>query len=123
MSSKILIFLFSVCIQFCYSQQAASVWYDTDNGLPQNSVKDIIKDKYGFIWLSTENGLVRYDGYNFVTYNHLNLKNNRFSVFFGSIKKDSIYNITAYTENIVLLTKRNINVLHQQTNCTKKSAA
>ncbi|ROH86561.1 ATP-binding protein [Chryseobacterium cucumeris] len=120
MSSKILIFLFSVCIQFCYSQQAASVWYDTDNGLPQNSVKDIIKDKYGFIWLSTENGLVRYDGYNFVTYNHLNLKNNRFSVFFGSIKKDSIYNITAYTENIVLLTKRNINVLHQQTNCTKK---
>lgn len=71
----------------CYNQQTASVWYDTDNGLPQNSVKDIIKDKYEFMWLNTENGLVRYDGYNSITYNHLNLKNNRSSVFLEILKK------------------------------------
>lgn len=34
--------------------QYISTWYNTDNGLPQNSIKDIIKDKYGFIWLATE---------------------------------------------------------------------
>ncbi|SDI84576.1 ligand-binding sensor domain-containing protein [Chryseobacterium jejuense] len=114
-------FLLLVWLQFCYSQQSASVWYDTDNGLPQNSVKDIVKDKYGFIWLSTENGLVRYDGNNFVSYNQLSLKNNRFSAFFGSVEKDSIYNFTAYAENIVLLSKRNVSILHEQTNYTKKA--
>jgi hypothetical protein len=121
MSFKTFILLFLLWIQLCYSQEAASVWYDTDNGLPQNSVKDIIKDKYGFIWLSTENGLVRHDGYNFVTYNHLKLKNNRFSAFFGNIEKDSIYNFTAYTENIVLLSKRNVSTLNHQNNFTKRA--
>jgi ligand-binding sensor domain-containing protein len=106
MSHKALILLLLFWTQLCYIQQTGSVWYDTDNGLPQNSVKDIIKDKYGFIWISTENRLVRYDGYNFVAYNHLNLKNHRFTSLFGSIKKDSIYNSTVYTENIVLLSKR-----------------
>lgn len=118
---KAFILLLLFWAQLGYSQQAASVWYDTDNGLPQNSVKDIIKDRYGFIWLSTENGLVRYDGYNFVSYNHLKLKNNRFSVFFGNIEKDSIYNFTAYTENIVLLSKRNVSILHHQNNCIKRA--
>ena len=35
----------------------------TDNGLPQNSVYSIVKDKYGFMWFGTWGGLVRYDGY------------------------------------------------------------
>ena len=42
--------------------------YTTDNGLPQNSVKDIKFDKAGYCWLSTEMGLVRFDGKNFKTY-------------------------------------------------------
>ncbi|MCC3217997.1 hypothetical protein LIV57_22255 [Chryseobacterium sp. X308] len=120
LSRTALIVLLLFRIQLYDGQQAASVWYDTDNGLPQNSVKDIMKDKYGFIWLSTENGLVRYDGYNFVTYNHLNLKNNRFTSFFGSIEKDSIYNSTAYTENIVVLSKRNVSAFHHMNSYTKK---
>ncbi|BFO67483.1 response regulator [Chryseobacterium sp. KCF3-3] len=103
-----------------YGQQPASVWYDTDNGLPQNSVKDIIKDKYGFIWISTENGLVRYDGNNFVTYNHLNFKNNRFTFFFGNTKKDTIYNTTAYDENTALISKRNVSILTQKSGCIQR---
>ncbi|AWW31179.1 hypothetical protein DN752_14170 [Echinicola strongylocentroti] len=35
-----------------------------DNGLPQNSVYSIAKDKYGFMWFGTWGGAVRYDGYN-----------------------------------------------------------
>ena len=30
----------------------------------------MLKDKNGFLWLGTEDGLNRYDGYQFVTYRH-----------------------------------------------------
>lgn len=42
--------------------------YNTDNGLPQNSVKDVAFDEWGYCWLATEMGMVRYDGQRFVTY-------------------------------------------------------
>ncbi|WP_426295575.1 ATP-binding protein [Dyadobacter endophyticus] len=42
--------------------------YNTDNGLPQNSVKDIAFDEWGYCWLATEMGMVRFDGQRFVTY-------------------------------------------------------
>ncbi len=44
-----------------------------DNGLPQNSIKGISEDSQGFIWLATEDGLVRYDGQHFYVYNDFNL--------------------------------------------------
>jgi len=40
----------------------------SNNGLPQNTVLGIVKDKYGFMWFGTWNGLCRYDGYTFKTY-------------------------------------------------------
>ncbi|MCS4300935.1 HAMP domain-containing sensor histidine kinase [Chryseobacterium sp. BIGb0232] len=61
-----------------------------DNGLPQNSVKDIIKDKYGYLWLSTEDGIVRYDGVKFEHFNNFPLPNLNFEYFRGDISKDSI---------------------------------
>ncbi|SEJ15997.1 Signal transduction histidine kinase [Dyadobacter sp. SG02] len=42
--------------------------FTDDNGLPQNSVKAIAQDKNGFIWLTTEDGLVRFDGHRFITF-------------------------------------------------------
>lgn len=42
--------------------------YNTDNGLPQNSVKDVAFDEWGYCWLATEMGMVRYDGQRFVAY-------------------------------------------------------
>ena len=32
------------------------------DGLPENSVTDMLQDHLGFMWLGTQNGLVRYDG-------------------------------------------------------------
>lgn len=34
-------------------------------GLSNSDVYDIIQDKYGFLWVATQDGLNRYDGYNF----------------------------------------------------------
>ena len=33
-----------------------------NDGLPDNSVRAILQDRQGFLWLGTQNGLVRYDG-------------------------------------------------------------
>ena len=33
-------------------------------------INDVCQDKYGFIWIATENGLNKYDGYRFTTYYH-----------------------------------------------------
>ncbi len=38
------------------------------NGLPQNTVQCIEKDQFGFMWFGTDNGLCRYDGYEFIYY-------------------------------------------------------
>ncbi|HEY5326034.1 MAG TPA: two-component regulator propeller domain-containing protein [Mucilaginibacter sp.] len=40
----------------------------TDNGLSQSNVTCMLKDKYGFMWFGTEDGLNRYDGYHFTIY-------------------------------------------------------
>ncbi|MFT4071312.1 MAG: two-component regulator propeller domain-containing protein [Dysgonamonadaceae bacterium] len=42
--------------------------YGSDNGLPQNTVMSIIQDRKGFIWLSTWDGLCKFDGNNFYSY-------------------------------------------------------
>ena len=36
-----------------------------ENGLPQSSAKAILQDQQGFLWIGTEEGLARYDGYEF----------------------------------------------------------
>ncbi len=41
---------------------------DIKNGLSQNSVSNIYQDSKGFIWFCTDEGLNRYDGYNFLKY-------------------------------------------------------
>jgi two-component system, sensor histidine kinase ChiS len=38
------------------------------DGLPNNTVTAIIQDRFGYLWLGTLNGLVKYDGYNLITY-------------------------------------------------------
>lgn len=40
------------------------------DGLSQNSVHGIVQDRQGYLWFATQDGLNRYDGYEFVTYRH-----------------------------------------------------
>jgi len=40
----------------------------SSNGLSQNRVSAIVQDHDGFIWIGTEDGLNKYDGYNFETF-------------------------------------------------------
>ncbi|MFN0016097.1 MAG: response regulator [Saprospiraceae bacterium] len=43
--------------------------FDTENGLPHREVNAIHEDKRGFIWLGTPQGLSRFDGRRFQTFN------------------------------------------------------
>ena len=39
-----------------------------ENGLPGNNITQIIQDKEGYMWIGTDAGLVRYDGYQVKSY-------------------------------------------------------
>ncbi len=51
-----------------YTQQA----WQSDSGLPQNTVRAIVQTRDGFLWLGTEAGLVRFDGSEFQVFDTTN---------------------------------------------------
>ena len=56
------------CLVFNISLNAAessTQQFTITEGLSNNSVKTIFQDSRGFLWIGTEDGLNRYDGYNF----------------------------------------------------------
>ena len=46
--------------------------WSTEDGLPQNSVHQILQTPDGFLWISTEAGIARFDGVTFKTFSHTN---------------------------------------------------
>lgn len=64
-----------------YAQEYVSFHYTQQNGLPQNSVINVWFDQYQFLWLTTESGLVRFDGSQFKTFqssSYPQISNDRF---------------------------------------------
>jgi len=59
------LFFFSVV-----NAQESLLFYQisTKDGLSQNTVRSIVVDNMGFLWMGTWDGLVRYDGTRFITY-------------------------------------------------------
>lgn len=53
------------------TQYTHEVW-QTDHGLPQGSVNSIQQTKDGFLWLATQEGLVRFDGVQFTVFDKSN---------------------------------------------------
>src|SRR5215813_14568099 len=53
------------------AQNRVDTW-TTDNGLPQNSVTGLTQTPDGYIWFTTNDGLVRFDGVRFKVFNKSN---------------------------------------------------
>ena len=68
-------------------------------GLSQNTVKSIIQDSNGFIWVGTYNGINKYDGYSMVHYKFLNDVNSLSSNIIISLFEDKDGYIWAGTTN------------------------
>ncbi len=80
----------------------------TDEGLSNSNVRTILKDSYGFLWIGTESGLNRYDGYGFKVYTEK--PGGRNSLWsndilglqedgLGNIWMSSVYGYTAYNRD------------------------
>ncbi|MCP4348175.1 MAG: hypothetical protein GY795_21950 [Desulfobacterales bacterium] len=71
--------VFTILITLTLSAQIANVQagddisfgrITTEHGLPHNTVRAIVQDQQGFIWIGTRDGLARYDGIAFKVYKH-----------------------------------------------------
>jgi ligand-binding sensor domain-containing protein/signal transduction histidine kinase len=66
--------LFFCLLSIPISQAAKAVFkFDNiggDKGLDNPYVIDVMQDRQGFIWVASQNGLYRYDGYDFKLYKH-----------------------------------------------------
>lgn len=76
-------FIFSIIpLVFLNAQNFAIENYSRENGLSSEEITHISQDRDGFLWVGTNNGLNRFDGYNFRSYFAINpalqLKNNNY---------------------------------------------
>jgi signal transduction histidine kinase len=64
---SICIVLLSLGISLSSSAQSyTTIRYAVAEGLPSNEVYEVFQDKNGFLWFATDNGVVKYDGYEMV---------------------------------------------------------
>ncbi len=64
----LIVLLFLSSMVFAQTRQVNFRHLTSSDGLSQNRIFDIAQDQDGFIWIGTEDGLNRYDGYNFETF-------------------------------------------------------
>ena len=57
-----------------FAQEKFFHHFTVDDGLPSNVIYKTAQDENGFIWICTEKGLVRFDGYEFKLIDHLEKK-------------------------------------------------
>ncbi len=89
-----------------------SLWYNTDNLLLQNSIKDITKDRYGFIWIATEREVLQYDGFRF-TRQDLALNSLHLKTFRGNTDTDSIAVSNEAEQQMVLIRNRKSSIVNK----------
>ena len=72
----------------------------SEDGISQGTVETIIQDDQGYIWLGTNDGLCRYNGYEFKIYKHdEELENSITNNYIVDIKQDNSGNIWVGTAN------------------------
>ena len=78
--------------------------YVVEDGLPVNSINGMAQDDDGYLYISTYDGLVQYDGYTFKVYNSGNTKGLRTNRLLGLLKSQE-NDIWLYNEGGVISLK------------------
>jgi len=100
-----IIFFFISYSSSAQEKQIVFSHLDVNDGLSENWINCIIRDRNGFIWFGTSTGLNRYDGYEFEVY----LKNSNDT---SSLSNNSITEITEDNDgNLWIGTYNGVNVL------------
>ena len=114
--------LYALCMAICgiysYTSQAQyNIKFDrlgTDQGLTHGNITAIFQDQYGFIWIGTEDGLNRYDGYDITIF-----RNNSDDT--TSIDDNRILSIAEDADgNIWVGTNSNVNRFDRNSNSFKR---
>lgn len=95
----------------CISQAQVSTNYKltaryitTNNGLSSNSITALLQDPDGYIWIGTNNGLCRYDGYSIVKFRNISPdKKAKTDQHIGDLTKDA-HNMFVKTSNTSVAT-------------------
>jgi len=77
--------------------------FTDENGLPQNSVKFIAEDKAGYVWLATENGLVRLESGRYIrnfSKNELDISSSRISCLYSTTGDNELFALTEFHQLI-----------------------
>ena len=100
---RINLFISIVFLSLSLNSKAQSILFNhltTNNGLSNNYVSDIIQDDAGFLWFATDDGLNRFDGYEFKVYR--NIQDNKNSISDNTVlsfAKDKKGNLWIGTKN------------------------
>jgi signal transduction histidine kinase/ligand-binding sensor domain-containing protein/DNA-binding response OmpR family regulator len=111
MRQIILILIYIVIIIFRISGQTIyeSVSVNTLNGLSQNDVSTILQDSKGYMWIGTNDGLNKYDGYSFTHFDVSNTNNTFSASIIAALVEDHNQNIWIGTgkEGLCFLQSKN----------------
>ncbi len=82
--------------------------YSLAQGLSQGTVSDLVQDKQGFIWIATQDGLNRFDGYQFKVFRHKNSP--------GSLSSDYIQSLFVDRDGVLWIgTRKGLSRLNPDT--------
>lgn len=79
--------LFFFCSIFVVHAQFKVTHYTTANGLPHDSLYQLFQDSNGYMWVCTDNGLLKFDGQKFSTYNISNGLPNNYVIDITEVEK------------------------------------
>ena len=87
------IILYARCMIVAIAQTGQ--FFSTDNGLHSSLVNDILQDSRGYVWIATRNGLSRYDGHLFTTFQNTGKE--------GCLRTNYTYSLTLDRQNRLLI--------------------
>lgn len=109
MKQTITFFLLLFHFSFLFSAEPDIKLYNSEDGFSANFINDIVADKDDNIWLATNTGLKKFDGYNFINYKIPNFNKKE-------IKKLILFNNLLY----ILYKEGTLITLDLNTSITKK---
>ena len=82
------------------------ICYDSSNGMPQNSAVSFDQDSDRFIYIATQEGVVKFDGLNFEVFDRTNLKGLPSNLIrdIKAVQKDKIF--VATSKGLVLYDRK-----------------
>lgn len=105
---------FLLTVNNCLSQQFNVKTYSFNEGLTTYNIKKVVQDKYGFIWVATQDGVFRYDGVNFEPYKKSNDSNSLRENFIFDIalgNDDNLY-VASFNAGVDVINIRTQHVTH-----------